>query len=124
MNSLMLSSSSLIGEPVRDLQGEEFGRIEEIMLDAERGRIAYVILSREGSRDLDDRFFAIPWEAIRFDQSRGGDGLILDADPAILQRAPGFDRRNWPNFADPQFGIRIYNHYRIPPYWDIRTDLQ
>jgi surface antigen len=43
--------------------------------------------------------------------------LILDVDQETLENAPGFDKDNWPNFADRARGATIYEHYRATPYW-------
>lgn len=39
----ILSAGTLAGDPVRNSAGEDLGKIEEIMLDLESGRVAYAV---------------------------------------------------------------------------------
>jgi sporulation protein YlmC with PRC-barrel domain len=124
MNRLILSAPAIVGETVHNPAGEALGKIEDVMLDAELGRIAYVVLSFGGRFGLGEKLFAVPWEAMRTLPAKGGDGWFLVVDRSLLARAPGFERGNWPNFADPQFATDIYSHYGVPPYWEVTRDLQ
>jgi hypothetical protein len=35
-----------------------------------------------------------------------------------LENAPGFDKDNWPDFADRTWGESIHSHYGVRPYWE------
>ena len=35
-----------------------------------------------------------------------------------LKEAPGFDKNNWPDFSDQAWGARIFEFYRVTPYWE------
>ncbi len=112
MNRWVVSSVEVVGDEVHGANGESLGRIEDVLLDVERGRVAYVVLSPVGAIG---KLFAVPWEAMSIDVSRGGDGWRLDVDRARFAAAPGFARGEWPNFADPQFAAGVYSYYGIPP---------
>lgn len=86
------------------------------MLDARDNRVAYAILSFGGFLGLGDRHFAIPWEALSFDLSQKI--AVLDIDKDRLRKAPGFEKNNWPDMADPTWGSQIYRHYGYEPYWE------
>jgi surface antigen len=58
---------------------------------------------------MGDKLFAIPWEALTLDEDNKQ--FILNTDKEILENAPGFDKDNWPDMADPGFGKGIYKHY-------------
>jgi sporulation protein YlmC with PRC-barrel domain len=97
----VLPATALTGDRVRNAAGEELGTIEEIVLDPESGRIAYAVLSFGGFLGIGDKLFAVPWTALRID--RGEHEFRLDADRGTLEKAPGFNRDNWPETADPIF---------------------
>jgi sporulation protein YlmC with PRC-barrel domain len=105
----VLSANTIIGDNVRNSAGEDLGRIEELMIDIEGGRIAYAVLSFGGFLGLGDKLFAIPWQALRLvtDEHR----FVLDVDKSVLEHAPGFDKRNWPDMSDPMFHHAIHRHY-------------
>ena len=112
---LVLSGTSLKGDRVVNYKGEDLGRIEEIMIDLDRGRVAYAVLSFGGFLGLGDKLFAIPWQAITVDTVKKQ--LILNADKALLEKAPGFDKDNWPDMADLSLGSTLYGYYGYKPYW-------
>jgi sporulation protein YlmC with PRC-barrel domain len=112
---LVLSGTSLKGDRVVNYKGEDLGKIEEIMIDLDRGRVAYAVLSFGGFLGLGDKLFAIPWQAITVDTVKKQ--LILNADKALLEKAPGFDKDNWPDMADLSLGSTLYGYYGYKPYW-------
>lgn len=112
----VLSASTLKGDKVVNRQGEDLGKIEELMIDLERGRIAYAVLSFGGFLGMGDKLFAIPWEALTIDMAEKQ--FVLDANKELLKRAPGFDKDHWPNMADSAWGAELYGYYGYKPYWD------
>ncbi|MCC5873950.1 MAG: PRC-barrel domain-containing protein [Gammaproteobacteria bacterium] len=105
----LTASSTLIGDDVCNRDGEELGDIEEIMLDMRTGRIGYVVLAFGGFLGMGEKFFAVPWDAIRLDEK--SKRLILDVDRERLVNAPGFDKEHWPDMADPSWQRAINSHY-------------
>ncbi len=112
----ILSANTLRGTQVRNSEGDDLGKIEEIMLDQPSGKVAYAVLSFGGFMGMGDKLFAIPWKAISLDQENKQ--AILDVQPDVLDNAPGFDKDHWPDFADPQWGESIHSHYNSTPYWE------
>jgi sporulation protein YlmC with PRC-barrel domain len=112
----VLGASTLKGDKVINLQGENLGDIQEIMIDLERGRVAYAVLSFGGFLGLGDKLFAIPWEALTIDMAEKR--FVLNVDKELLKRAPGFDKDRWPDMTDPAWGAELYTYYGYKPYWD------
>jgi len=112
----VLSAGTLAGDRVRNSAGEDLGKVEEIMIDLASGRVAYVVLSFGGFLGIGDKLFAVPWSALRIDE--GEHQFVLDVDRHTLENAPGFDKDNWPDMADPSFGSSIHKHYGRTPYWE------
>ena len=112
----MLSASTLKGDKVVNHQGEDLGKIEELMVDLDHGRIAYAVLSFGGFLGMGDKLFAIPWQAFSVDTAQKR--LILNAKKELLEKATGFDKSNWPNMGDPAWGSTLYGYYGYKPYWD------
>lgn len=112
----VLSAGTLMGDRVRNRQAEDLGTIKELMIDLENGRIAYAVLSFGGLFGLGDKLFAVPWSALTLDEATHE--FLLDADRATLEAAPGFDKDNWPDFADNTWGQQVHSYYGSKPYWD------
>jgi len=111
----VLSASTVAGDAVRNSEGEDLGKIEDIMLDLEASRIAYAVLSFGGFLGMGNKLFAIPWEALTLDAENKC--FVLDVPKANLENAPGFDKDNWPDMANRTWGSKIYAHYGREPYW-------
>ena len=107
---------TVIGSNVVNAQNEDLGKIEDLVLDAGAGRIAYAVLSFGGFLGMGDKFFAIPWNAFHFNLKENR--AVLNVDKKKLENAPGFDKDNWPNMADSTWGTSIYKHYGYNPYWE------
>jgi sporulation protein YlmC with PRC-barrel domain len=112
----VLSAGTLAGDRVRNAAGEDLGKVEEIMIDLASGRVAYVVLSFGGFLGIGDKLFAVPWQALRIDE--GEHQFVLDVDRKTLESAPGFNKDDWPDMADPSFGAAIHEHYGRTPYWE------
>jgi len=106
----------LTGDRVTNRANEDLGNIEDIMIDLESGQVAYAVVSFGGFLGLGDKLFAVPWTSFEIDTDRHE--LLMDVEKSTLEAAPGFDKDNWPNFADPAFGATIHSHYGQVPYWE------
>ena len=113
-----LSAGTLIGDTVKNTQGEKLGNLKEIMLDVERGQIAYAVLDFGGFMGLGDKLFAVPFEAFTVDEK--DHKLILNVDKETLKNAEGFDKNNWPDTANLDWGRKTHQHYGYTPYWERR----
>jgi sporulation protein YlmC with PRC-barrel domain len=69
-------AGGLKGMRVVNRSGESLGRVEELMLDVQHGRIAYAVMGSGGFFGLGERYFAIPWAALVMDPD--GDCLVVD----------------------------------------------
>lgn len=116
MRGKVVSSSRLIDHGVRSPAGEDLGKIEELMVDTDTGRIAYAVLSFGGFLGMGNKLFAIPWKALRF--STVDDMFVLDIPKDRLKEAPGFDKDNWPDTADVDWSRQVHAYYGIDPYWE------
>ncbi len=105
----VMSASTLVGDAVVNARGEDLGKLEDIMIHVDSGKVAYAVLSFGGFLGMGDKLFAIPWEALSLDEDNKQ--FILDVDKEKLEHAPGFDKDNWPDMADPTWGKQIYGYY-------------
>lgn len=112
----VLPANTLIGDHVRNNEGEDLGTIEELMIDLESGRIVYVVLSFGGILGIGDKLFAIPWNALNLDPE--DNEMVLNVQREKLESAPGFDKEHWPTMADRDWGAEIHSHYGFEPYWE------
>jgi sporulation protein YlmC with PRC-barrel domain len=110
--------SVLVGKKVENRQGENLGKIEELAVDVQNGKIAYAVLSFGGFLGLGDKLFAIPWNALTLkpDQRPDDQIFIFDVSKERLKSAPGFDKNAWPDTANPQWGAEF------DKYWEVESN--
>lgn len=112
----VIDANTLIGCKVENSKGENLGKIESVMLDLNKGRIAYAVLSFGGFLGMGDKLFPVPMEAIQFHAER--ETCVLDVDKETLKNAPGYDRDTLPDVNDQAWKTRIFSHYGYSPYWE------
>ena len=105
------SVSSLAGTKVINKAGKSLGKIEDFVVDLHTGRIAYAVLSFGGFLSPGDKLFAIPIKALKLDLDK--EAFILDVYKEQLENAPGFDKSNWPDMADPEWGTKVHSFFGV-----------
>jgi len=110
-NMTFVPATEIKGSRVVNVKEENLGKIEEVMIDSEQGRIAYVVLSFGGLLGMGNKLFAIPWESLEYNR---GD-YILRLDKSILEKAEGFNEEAWTLTHDEL--VSVYKHCGIEPYW-------
>ena len=110
----VLSANTLKGDSVVNDKNEELGTIEDLMIDLEKGRVAYAVLSFGGFMGMGEKLFAIPWSALRVDTDEKR--FVLNVPKEKLEKAPGFDVDNWPDMADRKWSAGIENYYGSKPF--------
>ena len=117
----VMAADTLQGDKVVNGRNEDLGTIEDIMIDVQRGRVAYAVMSCGGFLGMGDKLFAIPWNALTLDANRHC--FVLDADQQRFEKAPGFDKDHWPSMADNSWATQVHDFYGVRPYWSDSTRL-
>jgi sporulation protein YlmC with PRC-barrel domain len=112
-NMTFVPATEIKGSKVFTFKDEELGKIEEVMIDSERGRIAYVVLACDCFLGTSCKFFAVPWEA--FKASRGA--YILKVEKGAFEAAEGLDEDVWTLTLNDL--AKVYEQYKLHPYWEI-----
>ncbi|WP_175130769.1 PRC-barrel domain-containing protein, partial [Paraburkholderia rhynchosiae] len=63
----VMAAATLDDTQVVSSDGEDIGKISDIMLDVRSGRIAYAVLSEGGFLGMGTNLHAIPWNALTLD---------------------------------------------------------
>lgn len=108
---MLLSSTSLTGNDVCNASGDDLGTIEDFMLNTQTGDVEYAVLSFGGFLGIGDKLFAVPLEAMTLDTERHC--FVLNESKERLENAPGFDKDEWPNMANPEWATQIRTYYRV-----------
>jgi sporulation protein YlmC with PRC-barrel domain len=117
--SQVQKASKLMGTPVKNLQDEKLGKVENFLVDLPSGRLVAVIVSSGGFLGMGDELSAVPPTALRFTTDR--DTLQLDASKEMLASAPHFKANEWPDLAQPSYASGVYRAYQVEPYFTADT---
>jgi sporulation protein YlmC with PRC-barrel domain len=110
----------IIGSKVINLKGETLGKIENLVIDIDTGRIVYAVLESGGFLGIGDKLLPVPWKSLAALPSEGI--FFLSQSKEQMAKAPAFDKSNLPNMADVHWGEGIFKHYGVPEY-EQRRDL-
>jgi sporulation protein YlmC with PRC-barrel domain len=106
----MYRGSKIIGADIRDPQDKKLGEIKDLLLDSERGEVAFVVASFGGAIGRPgSKYHAIPWKALQ--PSDDGKHYVLYADRETISKSPAFDRRKWPDLADHKWSTEVDRYW-------------
>jgi len=95
-------ASSIVGMKVKNYADETLGSVQDLVVDLKSGKISYAVLGVGGFLGIGEKFIAVPPSA--FSVSTDEKTLVLNADKAKIQAAPGFVKTNWPDYQHPDWG--------------------
>ena len=110
-----LSAKSLIGTRVLNPKGENLGKLEDIVIEPEDGRVSFGIVSFGGFLGVGERLYAVPLQAMKTSPEERA--FVLNVDKEKLKNAPGFDKDKWPDLSDRAYDTTVYTFYGSRPYW-------
>ncbi|OGB21221.1 MAG: hypothetical protein A3I66_02530 [Burkholderiales bacterium RIFCSPLOWO2_02_FULL_57_36] len=105
-----LRASKLIGQEVKNTQGESMGDIQDLIVDPVAQRVHYAVLSFGGVLGMGDKLFAFPVSAFKASQDK--DELVLNVAKERLKNAPGFDRNNWPDMSSNRYRGEVDRYFK------------
>ena len=114
----LISSNKVEGTPVYARNGDRLGSIHNFMVDKFRGRVVYAVLKHSsGFLGLDERYFPIEWEQLKFDTRLGGYHIDMSEDQ--LKRSGSWDRNErWQDRPDMSSDRgRAYDRERTREPW-------
>jgi len=78
---------------VINAKGEDMGQVQTFVVDMREGLIAFVLVAFGGFMGISDKWFAIPWVALKWHPATMK--FILDMPEEVLKNAPGMDKDKW-----------------------------
>jgi len=102
----VLTAGSIIGDSVKNPQGESIGKIKDIMLNLKDGRVQYLIIEFGGFIGFGEKLFAVPFSALKLNAINKD--FVLNIEKDFLVKAPGFDKDHWPETNGHYFDVNSY----------------
>jgi sporulation protein YlmC with PRC-barrel domain len=112
------SATALKSADVYAPNGNDVGDIDEVMIDIDRGEVAYILLSRGGFLGIDQSWFALPVEALARAPYRGGYRLTVDEQALKQDPKLHANRQDLPSHVSTAQLAALYQQFKIRPYWE------
>ena len=106
-------ASDVIGMTVNNNQNEKLGKVEDLAVDVESGRIVQVILSSGGFIGIGETLTAVPPGALHDDAT--DKSIQLNTDTEKLKAAPEFAMSKWAEDSDSNHLSAVYRYYGEAP---------
>jgi sporulation protein YlmC with PRC-barrel domain len=110
--STTFRASKLMGLHVRNTAGEKLGTVDDMVVNVATGKIDYVAMGVGGVLGLGEKLLAIPYSEMKFNFGKDENFFVVNMSLEKVKAAPGFDKRDWPNVADPKWREEIDKYYQ------------
>jgi sporulation protein YlmC with PRC-barrel domain len=111
LSEQMFKVSELLEKDVKNLQDEILGKVEELMVVQNIGKIPYAVLSSG------DKLFILPWKALTLSHNNDEIFVTLDIDKKKFEEGPSFDINKWEEVSKQWWEPEIYHYYGYEPHW-------
>jgi sporulation protein YlmC with PRC-barrel domain len=98
-------ASKLMGMQVKNKQDEDLGKVKDLVVDFQSGKIAYAVISAGGTFGIGGKMVAVPIQALTLQP--GAKALLLDLPKQQLTQAQGFNEQSWPDLNAAEKGQTI-----------------
>ena len=88
-----VATNRLVQYDVVNKKGEDMGQVQTFVVDMREGLIAFALVAFGGFLGISDKWFAIPWAALKWHPETMK--FILDMPEEVLKNAPGMDKNKW-----------------------------
>ncbi len=103
--------TEIVGTQVRNPQGEELGRIDDLVFDTE-GRISFAIVGYGGFLGIGQNLVAVPVNSLSYVEEPRH--FVLNTSKEKIQSAPLFGKKI---LDDPKLANDVYRYFGQQPYW-------
>jgi len=104
-------ASKIKGMEVRNDKNEHLGNIEDMVIEVGKGHVKYLALSYGSWFTGGNKLFAVPLSSFTLTHDNNKTFFNVHVSQDSLKNAPGFDKNNWPDTADPNWAKGIDTYY-------------
>ncbi len=125
LSANIVRTADVIGKKIIGINQESIGKVEELVLDKQKGNVRYAVLAHGGFMGLGNELYAIPWSILEYSPEDGAFKVNITQED--IEKSPGFNKDAWPDFADPTWdksNSDFYNQLLTPhsPFIDEQKD--
>lgn len=122
----LMQVDHLIGTNVMNQDQKQIGEIDRVLVDIEKGKVAYVVISGGGILGVGDNLYIVPFNALKREPGAGEQfvtdrkieqtAFSIDMKQEKLKNVPDGDLEEALNQRSK--GEEIHKYYDVTPYWE------
>jgi sporulation protein YlmC with PRC-barrel domain len=109
----LIAASEIKGTKVKNLQNEDIGYIEEVLLDPDTGDVRFAVLNVGGFLGIGGTKVAVPWNAFQITKEGNKPKYVLDATKDRLEKAPKVAGNHYARLYTRQDAEPIFIYWHI-----------
>lgn len=110
-----IRASRIIGSAVYNTQGEEIGKIEDVMLDKTSNSVMYGVIGFGGFLGMGEKYHPIPWSSLNYYKDKGG--YVVPYTKDQLKQAPAHSLSELTENDGLGARDEAYRYSKVDPYW-------
>jgi len=85
--TVQVEAKSLIGSTVRSPDGQDMGKVANVMIDPKDGKVSGVVVSMGGKLGMGGTQMTVPWDSVQIGQDQ--QRLVVTLQQQVMPSAPG-----------------------------------
>ena len=116
-----LLGTKIIGSHLKNLQNQDIGTIDDLVVNPDTGRVRFAVLDVGGFLGIDAAKVVVPWGAVGLEKNKPGDApsYVIDATKDRLEKAPKFDASKLSDLYARANAQPIFDYYSITFFDDV-----
>jgi sporulation protein YlmC with PRC-barrel domain len=106
-------AEEIFGKPIMNAQGERAGKLDNLVVDLDSGRVLYAIVTLGGM--ITGETILVPPGVLT--TSGTTSNFVFNADNSSLTNAPRWKRSEKTEMGSVSFVNQIYEHFGMKPWW-------
>lgn len=111
-----IRASRVIGTSVKDTDGNEIGKVEDIVLDKTDNAIMFAVIGFGGILGMGEKFHPVPWSSLDYDPDQGA--FVVPFAKEQLEAAPADTIKELTSEDGTYMRERAFDYYDVERYWN------
>ena len=108
--------SQIMNATVKDLQGDNLGKLKDVVVDPVTGRATFAVIELSGDVGRHGAYAPVPWSLLNpvWNTPAGEPKTItLNVDKTKFASAQRFYLNQWPDYNQATWGPQVYSYYGV-----------
>jgi hypothetical protein len=109
----LLDTSDAKGAKVKNLQNEDIGAIDDLLIEPPSGRVRFAIVNVGGFLGIGGTRVAVPWTAFQITKEGGKPNFVTDASKDFLEKAPRVDDKKYDSLYARESAEPVFTYWHV-----------